>query len=210
MQPQIKNTPPQIGKAYVSEDINNNKMDTSGQIQNTWDFAKNFLETPPTSSIFRLYLLSFIIWNKGVMLYILFGSADMADKLAVVNFGKYVPHFYQVSGWQTFISMYLGPLIIFILIYGIVFWKGFGKVSLFEYFKTRTERLNLDFNSFLVIESDKRAEVTKANAEKLMNSLKDIDEIFTKLDEQTSNVVQRTNDYISNNKDSVNKLKEKL
>lgn len=114
---------------------------------------ETFLNSPPTSSVFRLYLLSFIIWNKGVLLYIFFAKADMADKLAFGNWSKYVlfqscktVNTCEVSKLSIFIIMHLIPLLIALIICLIVFgYKKFPSIySLVykEHIKAEKDRLS--------------------------------------------------------------------
>jgi|GEM_PF-5051959 len=101
-----------------------NDRNQQSELKNkSWaDIFNDFLNSPPTSSIFRLYLLSFCIWNKGIILYILLGSADMGEKLAFINWSKFVPLYDPIDSiYYAYSSLYLGPLIIVILIFILVF-----------------------------------------------------------------------------------------
>lgn len=72
----------------------------------------DFVSNPPTASVFRLYLLSFLIWNESAILYLAFHNQSMYDKLK--NFYEFIPFH---SEW----SLYFGPLIPFTIIFLIVF-----------------------------------------------------------------------------------------
>lgn len=95
----------------------------------------DFLNQPPTFSLFRLYLLCFVIWNKKVILYLAFHNQSMWDKLN--NMYEFVPFLHGCF------SMYFGPILLMFIIYCIVFfrWLPFSvtkeeKESLFYYFVT--------------------------------------------------------------------------
>lgn len=75
----------------------------------------DFISNPPTASVFRLYLLSLLIWNESAILYLAFHNQSMYDKLK--NFYEFVPYPHNVY------SLYLGPLIPLTIIYLIVFYK---------------------------------------------------------------------------------------
>lgn len=72
----------------------------------------DFVTNPPTASIFRLYLLSFLIWNESAILYLTFHNQSMWDKLK--NVYEFVPFHNE---W----SLYFGPFIPFTIIALIVF-----------------------------------------------------------------------------------------
>jgi hypothetical protein len=105
---------------------------------------KDFFETPPTQSLFRLYLLSFIIYNKSLILYILFSSIDMSEKLKYYNFSYYI--FYSE---HAYISMYIGPAVISIFLYLVSLYRFIdvsgNKVSIFYWLKYKNIEQQTDY-----------------------------------------------------------------
>jgi hypothetical protein len=147
----------------------------------------HFLKTPPTESIFRLYLLSFVLWNKGVILYILFGNADMADKLAIVNWRKYVYVTDEGSIFSVNVSLYLGPMILALFIYYLVFSKikRIGEISLYDYlFKkhhtAELDRLKVekDIAEKEIEVEDKKKEVIEKRVENIISEKKTKEELY--------------------------------
>lgn len=118
--------------------MENSESQSQKEGSKSWSgIVDDFLNFPPTSSIFRLYLLSFVIWNKGVILYIMFGNADMGDKLAFINWGKFVI-FSDLCLSQsilgivvTYISFYFGPILLGMVLCVLVF--GFKKIPSLYY-----------------------------------------------------------------------------
>lgn len=96
----------------------------------------NFLNEPPTASIFRLYILCFILWNEKLILYIIFSKTDMASKL-LYGYSWMIHFNYWLGSWPE-LSMYFGPMILMLIIYFIVLFPIFRnsrgeKESLFYY-----------------------------------------------------------------------------
>jgi hypothetical protein len=103
----------------------------------------DFVSNPPTASVFRLYLLSFLIWNESAILYLTFHNQSMWDKLK--NVYEFVPFHNE---W----SLYFGPFIPFMVIYIIVFlpvpflkvekeWKSFYDFLFFKHQTNLKRRL---------------------------------------------------------------------
>jgi len=151
-----------------------NDRNQQSELKNkSWaDIFNDFLNSPPTSSIFRLYLLSFCIWNKGIILYILLGSADMGEKLAFINWSKFVPFYDPIDYiYYAYSSLYLGPLIIVILIFILVFGikiTVFGiKITVFGFNIKEIPSLY-----YIVYHKHVEAEKTKLNDEKEVTEMK--------------------------------------
>lgn len=146
--------------------MENDRNQQSEQKNKSWaDIFNDFLNSPPTSSIFRLYLLSFCIWNKGIILYILLGSADMGEKLAFINWSKFVPFYDPIDSiYYAYSSLYLGPLIIVILIFILVFGI---KITLFS-FKIK----EIPSLYYIVYRKHIEAEKTKLNDEMEVTEMK--------------------------------------
>lgn len=91
----------------------------------TWaNIVDEFLNTPPTGSLFRLYIFCFIIWNKTLILFIVFDNSDMSEKLTRQVLNTYTP-FAHSYPW---LSLYGGPF----LISGIIYMLSLKKFSLFN------------------------------------------------------------------------------
>lgn len=78
----VKNTTSDIGKKVkeLSEIIVQKRQENPNN-----DSFFSSLNSPPTLSLFRVYILSFIIYNKSLLLYIIFGSQSMEQKLLYHN-----------------------------------------------------------------------------------------------------------------------------
>jgi hypothetical protein len=101
----------------------------------------DFLNQPPTFSLFRLYILCFVLWNKKVILYLAFHNQSMWDKLH--NMYEFVPFFKKDAEWLNWVSMYIYPIGLMVIIYFIVLLRWLptegnekNKESLFYYFVT--------------------------------------------------------------------------
>ncbi len=154
------------------------------------DLMYDFLNSPPTSSVFRVYILSFILWNKGIILYIFFGRADIADKLVYSNWSKYtaLPDFIKNNTYlflekiNIYVSIYLIPVFISAIIYSIVFKKfnSFDEKSLYDflYAKHKDAEIARNKKEVEVIKSEnailseevkkKTAEINRSQLEKII------------------------------------------
>lgn len=145
--------------------MENNRSQHSELNNKSWsDIFDEFLSSPPTSSIFRLYLLSFCLWNKSVILYIFFGSADMGDKLAFLNWSKFIPFYNSTdSVYYAYLFLYLGPLIVSALIFILVFGIKTLKIPSIYYMiyrkHSKAEKIKLDEE---ILIEDKKAIIIDA------------------------------------------------
>ena len=99
--------------------MSDNKPKHSEPAQRNWaSIFDDFLNLPPTGSLFRLYLLCFLIWNKKVIIYLFSGDDLIRNRLN--NLYEFVPNLFFLGGlW----SMYFGPVLLLILIISITFIK---------------------------------------------------------------------------------------
>jgi hypothetical protein len=137
----------------------------------------DFLNTPPTASFFRLYILSFVAWNKSVILYILFDNNTMGYKLK--NWGTFVVNFSTDSHIFNTFSLYIGPLLVAYIFYFISLSKIFPvKLGLKKFVFEKKYSLyyllkNIDRVQYLQYLDDKK-EVTKAEQEAVQAEIKAI------------------------------------
>lgn len=112
----------------MSNDIDQNTKTT----EKNWAAVFDDFMGPPTASVFRLYFLSFILWNKKVLLYLFFHDASMWDKLH--NIYEFVPFYSSVQSYYLqstfgFILMYGGPLLLAWILYGITHYPVCKKIE---------------------------------------------------------------------------------
>lgn len=77
------------------------------------DFTYDLLNDPPTKSVYRVYFLSFVIWNKA-SLYFLFFESTRSVEFKLSSLWLYTPFIDYVPFWFSF---YIGPLVLLFLFY---------------------------------------------------------------------------------------------